>query len=1050
MTTFPRRPTQLDRPHSGSSHRTSLTPSTRSTAPRESTTTPPRTPSPHLSNPPSLTIPHPSQGDGLPSIRIDDDDQRDHEKGLKRRKSLERTRSWAEEVERNRKRSERNGKERVKNVRESDNSPYGQPFWSVSTEVIDSLVEALGPSSSDLSHLPSAAQVIAANRRRSYRIDTDSDEGKSGEDDEWWNEESYRQKDRSTSMRLQVVQPPQRERRSSERTRKASNRSEKVSTKSTASTPFPTSKIEKIALIPLPSPTTPTTPVTPSTPARTPTTPILSIDDIIRKHSPGVTNAENAVKEKARKEIEEVRPRLASIRPKSMDVLSQTPKELDDEIRRPIHNDDPRKDITTGDGVASPQRSPLVQDTGNDLARSRKISFLQSTTQSGPLRTNSLPNVKPILRTSQSTHNAPQKRPSNTQSTPIQASKNENESLESLSREAKMTSALLDQLEQLEKASTITSTSSAPSSSKRISFQISSERRSSIRPMTPTRVGGGNGNNKLSKRKSMPESSLIALQSQAETEAQNLSYAVYLRSTHLNRIVTLPRPYPEKPLHVSLAEVGNPSGKPVIVFLGLGCVRYLIALFDDIAKTFNLRLICIDRWGFGKTDQVPSDKRNPLDWAEVVIRVLDQLGVREFQVLAHSAGAPYAMATALKMQERIKGKVHLLAPWVGADIDGGYKWLKYIPKTVIKSATAAEWKLQSYLIGKPPPLKHKPISHNASAPVSSGDSSRTNTPLPEEADEQDPLDGISPGRSRERRTSILRSTRDSRLGSPGKLTRPQTSPGLMRRSSKKILIPGRPSDTRNEDRPASVPSSQSGIKRSASPTKDPRIASQFRQDSENSLSTSTSSSLRTPTSRLSMSMSISQESKARSSSVLGLGKDEDVRKELDIYHSEGFDLRSSNSLDSRFVTSPIARSALLRAKSYTTSSSSSPDSKGTSDSADYDYGSSSAPTGEGFTTALTQASHAECEPGTTSDLLSIVLNRDNRQWGFSYTDYTGAVKVFYGSLDDKISEKSMRWMERSMSDVELIVKGNEGHGLMTSLRVMWDVFESLGRDARGR
>ncbi|WVQ69932.1 uncharacterized protein L199_008155 [Kwoniella botswanensis] len=1042
MTTFPRHPLQLDRPYSGSSHsyRTSLTPSTNSTAPRDSTTAPPRTPSPYLPNPPSPKIPH---NDVLPSIRIDDEGDETVEEGRYRRKSLERTRSWAEEVERNRKRSERKGKERVKAVRESENGAYGQPFWSVSTEVMDSLVEALSPSSSELSHLPSAAKVIAANRRRSYRIDSDSDEGKSGEEDEWWNEDLHREKGRSTSMRLQVVQPrSHRERRMSERARKSSNRTTRKDEKDKS-----IRSNEKIALISLPSPTTPITPTTPNTPATTstptPTTPILSIDDIIRKHSPGVTNAENVVKEKARREIEEVRPRLASIRPKSMDVLTQRKKELGDTLGQSpenvVQNNDENSRVAT-----APQTSSLTQDTStaDGMSRTRKLSFAQPSTPSGSSRTNSLPNVKPILRTSQNTHNTPRKSALNSSVSSGQATGMENESLESLSQEVKMNTALLDQLEQLEKSSTITSISSTPTSSRRISFQISPDKRSSafVRPMTPTRNFNGNGNGKLSKRKSMPESSLIALQSQAPLDSQNQSYAVYLRSTHLNKIINLPRRYPEKPLHISSAEVGNPHGKPVIVFLGLGCVRYLIALFDDIAKTFNLRLICIDRWGYGKTDQVSSDKRNPLDWADIVTRVLDVLGVRDFQILAHSAGSPYAMALALRMRDRVKGKVHLLAPWVGADIEGGYKWLKYIPNTVIKSATAAEWKLQSYLIGKPPPLRHRPISHDANAPVSSESSSRTTTPLPEE----DTFE-----KSRKKRNSMLRSSNRDITTNVVKRERqrPQTSPspGLVRRASKKLLTtPRKTSVSKNMDRPPS----QSELRRSNSPTKniDPRTGSPVRQDSGTSLisiSSSLQTSLKTPNS-ISRS-SLSQESRARSSSVLNKNDDleVDVDVGLDIYSQEEFDLRSSNSSDSQFVTSPISRSALLRTKSSTTSSTS---------PSGIDYGSMSAPSGEGFSTALNQASHAECEPGTTSDLLSIILNKnkDDKPWGFSYTYYTGSVKVYYGSMDDKISEKSMRWMERSMNDVELMVREGEGHNLMTSQRVMWDVFESLGRDAKGR
>ncbi|KAK8869670.1 hypothetical protein IAR55_000238 [Kwoniella newhampshirensis] len=60
------------------------------------------------------------------------------------------------------------------------------------------------------------------------------------------------------------------------------------------------------------------------------------------------------------------------------------------------------------------------------------------------------------------------------------------------------------------------------------------------------------------------------------------------------------------------------------------------------------------------------------------------------------------------------------------------------------------------------------------------------------------------------------------------------------------------------------------------------------------------------------------------------------------------------------------------------------------------------------------------------------------------------VKIWYGDEDEKISERSMRWMERCLDDVELIVVPKEGHGLMTCANVMWDVLESLGKEARRR
>jgi len=108
-----------------------------------------------------------------------------------------------------------------------------------------------------------------------------------------------------------------------------------------------------------------------------------------------------------------------------------------------------------------------------------------------------------------------------------------------------------------------------------------------------------------------------------------------------------------------------------MVFLGLGCVRYLIALYDEMAEALGLRLIAVDRWGMGRTNEVPQEQRGLKEWAAVCEEVMDTLGIKSCGILAHSAGAPYALAFALRVSHRIIGSIHLLAPWVGGGIDAG-------------------------------------------------------------------------------------------------------------------------------------------------------------------------------------------------------------------------------------------------------------------------------------------------------------------------------------------------------------------------------------------
>lgn len=84
---------------------------------------------------------------------------------------------------------------------------------------------------------------------------------------------------------------------------------------------------------------------------------------------------------------------------------------------------------------------------------------------------------------------------------------------------------------------------------------------------------------------------------------------------------------------------------------------------------FSVSLCC--RWGLGRTSSPRSKTARGIpEWASVVEEVLDKLNIDQCSVMAHSAGAPYALAFANRYPERIRGDVCLLAPWVGGG-EGG-------------------------------------------------------------------------------------------------------------------------------------------------------------------------------------------------------------------------------------------------------------------------------------------------------------------------------------------------------------------------------------------
>lgn len=340
---------------------------------------------------------------------------------------------------------------------------------------------------------------------------------------------------------------------------------------------------------------------------------IISIGDIVNKHKEAMEQAQAAAKDKARKEMG------MPVKPKPKPVPA----------------------------VVSSAATPAVPAAGTASPVPRR----KGETPPIPARTSSSPQVQVGIvppRTS-SRVNLHSPTPSITRT----ASRSTTTGTESVTRNAMLNQAALERLEQ-------GSMPPSPPSDRRVSFQADqtstptrprNERASTTPFRSPGRKGAGTPSIK------------------EEDEEQQHAVAVYLRSPNLNRYISFPKPFGEQVFQVSVAEVGSPTGAPVLLFLGLGCVRYLIALFDEVAKALDLRLICIDRWGYGKTHAVEEEKRGLREWAAVVERVLDDMKINNFSVLAHSAGCPYAMAAANRMKERVQGRLHLLAPWVGSDAE---------------------------------------------------------------------------------------------------------------------------------------------------------------------------------------------------------------------------------------------------------------------------------------------------------------------------------------------------------------------------------------------
>ena len=115
---------------------------------------------------------------------------------------------------------------------------------------------------------------------------------------------------------------------------------------------------------------------------------------------------------------------------------------------------------------------------------------------------------------------------------------------------------------------------------------------------------------------------------------------------------------------ITFSEVGDPNGSVVFCCVGMGLTRYVTAFYDELAAMLKLRLITPDRPGVGGSESHEDGQDTPLTWPDDVRCICEHLRISKFSLLAHSAGAIYALATALRMPQHIRCRVHLLAPWI--------------------------------------------------------------------------------------------------------------------------------------------------------------------------------------------------------------------------------------------------------------------------------------------------------------------------------------------------------------------------------------------------
>ena len=93
---------------------------------------------------------------------------------------------------------------------------------------------------------------------------------------------------------------------------------------------------------------------------------------------------------------------------------------------------------------------------------------------------------------------------------------------------------------------------------------------------------------------------------------------------------------------LGFAEYGDPKGEPFLEFHGCPSSRLEAGNYDEAGKKLGVRVIGIDRPGFGISTYVKGYRI--VDWPADVTELAEALGLDRFPVAGISSGSPYALA----------------------------------------------------------------------------------------------------------------------------------------------------------------------------------------------------------------------------------------------------------------------------------------------------------------------------------------------------------------------------------------------------------------------
>lgn len=111
---------------------------------------------------------------------------------------------------------------------------------------------------------------------------------------------------------------------------------------------------------------------------------------------------------------------------------------------------------------------------------------------------------------------------------------------------------------------------------------------------------------------------------------------------------------------------GAASGPVVFFFHGCPDTRLAARTGDAAARRGGVRLVAVNRPGYGRSETCESTQSSV---ADDTVAVADLLGVERFAVLGMSIGGPYALGCAARHPDWVAAAAVVAAPGVGSEMD---------------------------------------------------------------------------------------------------------------------------------------------------------------------------------------------------------------------------------------------------------------------------------------------------------------------------------------------------------------------------------------------